>query len=122
MDSESYLNSKQYNPSMKSNLLACLMGCAITLMFAFTMSNTNPAASSAQVVSIEGLYIFTDSKPLMPYDSLGTVDLGFVWDTQYESVRNNLIKRAKREHMQADGLILKLDKKGVDKCTVIRFK
>ena len=107
---------------MKSNLLACLMGCAITLMFAFAMTNTNPAVSSAQVVSMEGLYIFTDSKPLMPYDSLGTVDLGFVWDTQYESVRNNLIKRAKKEHTQADGLILKLDKKGIDKCTVIRFK
>ena len=96
---------------MKKQLLGFVFGIGITLLFAFNRSGFNTQASTAQVNQIEGFYIFTDSRPVMPYDSLGIVEIGFITDTQYESIRNNLIKRTKTKFPNADGLILKLDKK-----------
>jgi hypothetical protein len=55
----------------------------------------------------------------MPYDSIGVIEIGFITDTQYESIRNNLIKRTKKMFPYADGIILNFDKKGVDNCIVI---
>jgi hypothetical protein len=104
---------------MKKQLLGFIFGIGITLLFAFNRSEINSQASTAQVNQIEGFYIFTDSRPVMPYDSLGIVEIGFITDTQYESIRNNLIKRTKIKFPYADGLILNFDKKGVDHCVVI---
>ena len=59
---------------------------------------------------------------MMQHDSLGIVELGFVSGTQYESIRANLIKRARKQYPDANGLILELNKKNIDKCIVIQFK
>jgi hypothetical protein len=58
----------------------------------------------------------------MPHEILGMVDLGFVSGTQYESVRTNLVKRVRKTYPNADGIILNLNKKGVDNCYVLKFK
>jgi hypothetical protein len=104
---------------MKKQLIGFILGISITMLFAFNKSSFTPQASTAQVNQIEDFYIFTDSRPVMPYDSIGIVEIGFITDTQYESIRNNLIKRTKIKFPYADGLILKFDKKGVDHCVVI---
>lgn len=57
----------------------------------------------------------------MPYDSIGTLEIGFITDTKYESIRGSLITKARNKFPNADGLIMKFDKKGVDKCIVIRI-
>jgi hypothetical protein len=94
----------------------------LTVILAFSASRYEPNQSTAEVSKVEGFYIFTDSKPVMPYDSLGEADLGFVSGTQYENIRTNLIKRARKKYPTADGLILNLNKTGLDKCNVIKFK
>lgn len=104
---------------MKKNLLSLLFALSISILFAFQGTNLQTKESTAKVNKINGLYIFTDSQPIAPYDSLGTVDIGFITGTQYEQIRNNLIKRAKAKFPNANGLIMKFDKKGIDKCTVI---
>ena len=58
----------------------------------------------------------------MPHDTLGVVDLGFVSGTQYDAIRSNLTKRARQKYPNADALILHLQKRGLDKCFVIKFK
>ena len=107
---------------MKRVFLGVLLGSCLTVILAFNMSKYVPNHSTAEVSKIEGFYIFTDSKPTMPYDSLGDVDLGIVSGTQYETIRTNLIKRARKKYQTADGIILSLNKNGLDKCNVIKFK
>lgn len=49
------------------------------------------------------------------------VELSFVTDTQYESIRNHLIKKAKKNYHDCDGIILKLNKKAIDHAEEIQF-
>ena len=107
---------------MKKSLLSFFLGSCLTCILAFKAITYEPNIATAEVFKIEGFYIFTDSKPIMQHDSLGIVELGFVSGTQYESIRANLIKRARKQYPDADGLILKPDKKSIDKCIVIQFK
>ncbi len=102
-------------------LTGLLVGICLVFIFAFKEAWYEPNKATAETFQIEGLYIFTDSKPVTPYVYLGEVDLGFVSGTQYENVRKNLIKRAKQKYPTAEGIILHLNKKGLDKCDVIKF-
>ena len=107
---------------MKKTLSGFLLGVFLAFALSFTSNEYKANHSTAETSKIDGFYIFTDSKPVMPFDSLGVVDLAFVSGTQYESIRTNLIKRAQKKYPTADGLILNLNKKGLDNCNVIKFK
>ncbi|MBI3233136.1 MAG: hypothetical protein HYZ42_03705 [Bacteroidetes bacterium] len=107
---------------MKKNIIIFLSGGFLAILLAFKAAEYTPTNATAEVINIEGFYIFTDSRPVKPYDSLGIVNLGLATDTQYESVRSNLVKRARKTPPHADGLILKLNRKGIDKCVVVKFK
>ena len=107
---------------MKKYLLGFLFGISISILLAFKASSFEPTSSTAEVNKIDDFYVFTDSKPVLPFDLLGDVDLGFVSGTQYEYIKLNLIKRAKKKFPDGDGIILNLDKKGIDKCIVIQYK
>lgn len=107
---------------MKRFSFSILVTCCLFLIFAFKLLAYEPNYSTAEVARMEGFYLFSDSKPVMPFDSLGMVDIGFVSGTQYETIRTNLIKRSRKKYPHADGLILKLNKKGLDKALVIKFR
>jgi hypothetical protein len=107
---------------MKSVFLGGVLGICMTISLAFNTDRDESSYSNAEVTKIEGFYIFMDSKPVMPYDSLGTVDLGFVSGTQYETIRANFIKRARKKYPNGDGIILHLNKSGLDKCSIIKFR
>lgn len=107
---------------MKKIASSVLIGLGLTSILAFSAAKFQPSHATAEVVMEEGFYLFTDSKPVMPYDSLGTVDLGFVTGTQYENIRSNLMKRARKKYPKADGLIFNLKKNGIDHANVIKFK
>jgi hypothetical protein len=106
---------------MKKYIKGFIFGISISILLAFTIENFKPNSSTAEVNKIEGFYIFTDCKPVIQYDSLGTIEIGFIADTQYESIRANFIKKARNKFPNANGLLLKFNKKGVDKCVVIRI-
>lgn len=106
---------------MKKHLTSFLLGLSLTMLLAFKVANFATNASTAVVNKIDGFYIFTDCKPVMPYDSIATLEIGFLTDTQYGSMRKSFIKKAKNKFSNANGLIMKFDKKGVDKCTVIKI-
>lgn len=107
---------------MKNKLNTFFIVVLVSMMFGFVAIKHEPDNATAKVSQIEGFYIFTDSKPIMHYDSLGTVGLGFITGTQYETIKSNLIKRARVKYPDADGLILELRKKGLDRAFVIKFK
>lgn len=107
---------------MKRFIAGSIAGVALTIILGFSVIRYEPGYATSELLKIDGFYIFTDSKPVMPHDSVGIVDLGFVSGTQYETVRNNLLKRARKTYPHADGIILNLNKKGLDNCQVIKFK
>ena len=107
---------------MKKSLIGFVLGISIAILPAFKEVNVIPNESTAEVNNVAGFYIFTDSKPIAPHDILGEVDLGFVSGTQYENIKTNLLKRARKMYPNGNGVILILNKNGMDKCQVIKFK
>jgi hypothetical protein len=107
---------------MKKSNVAFTLGACLMALLSFKAKKFEPNVSYATVNKMEGLYIFTDSTPLTDYDTLGVVEIGFVTGTQYESIRGNLINRTREKYPNANGLILKLDKKGVDQGVAIKLK
>lgn len=107
---------------MNRFFLGSILGLSLTLMLAFSEIGYKPNYSTAEVSKIDGFYVFTESKPILPHDSLGTVDLGFVSGTQYDNIRTNLLKRARKNYPNSDGIILNLNKNGMDFAYVIKFK
>lgn len=101
-------------------LIACF-----SLLFAlisFNKKDKGLPLASARVTQVDGLYIFTDCLPTNQFDSIGSVGLGFISGTQYDNIKTNLIKRTIKQFPEAEGLILKLNKNGLDKGIAIVFK
>lgn len=73
---------------------------------------------------MQGLYIFTDCKPLYEYEYLGSVKNGarFAGSSQYQPVRDGLIKKIKSDYPQADGVIFHFVNGAADKADAIKFK
>ena len=96
----------------------------LALLASFTNIVTYEAKkSTADVEQFQGLYVFTNSKPVMEYDYLGTVkSTGMFQDANYVSVRDRLVKRAKKDFPTADGIILDLKRNAADQASVIKFK
>lgn len=106
--------------NLKNLLFGCVCGICISLFFSFTNKAYAPKPHTAEVATLNGLMIFNDCMPVSKYESLGTVKTSFfVFDTQYESIRDNLIKRTKAQFPKANGIILKLSRKGFDQCEAI---
>ena len=100
-----------------------LLFLAILFLFVAASVSYEVKPTTGEVIQIEGMYIFTDCKPVKEYVYLGTVkNSGGINNPQYSNVRDYLIKRAKKEYDDADGLILTLNAGGADVCDVIKFK
>ena len=110
---------------MKKISLGVLIGLSLTLLIAFSSDKTQEVKNStAEVNQVEGLLIFTDCKPVKEYEYLGTVksSTGGFGNSQYEGVRNRLIKKVKNEYPKADGAIMYLNYGQADKADAIKFK
>lgn len=93
---------------MKKQILGFFIGITVATGFAFTSNEYSAGPSTAEAGKVEGLYVFTDCKPVLAYDSLGLVDPGFITGTQYENIRNSIIKRVIKKHPEAEGVIFLL--------------
>jgi hypothetical protein len=109
---------------MKKIIIGAFAGMMLLSALAFKMAY-DLKNSSAEVEQMEGYYIFVDSKPVKEYEYLGTVkgaSIGGFGDTQYSGIRDNMIKRAKKDYPKADGLIFSFSSSGRDKVDAIKFK
>ncbi|MBI5856701.1 MAG: hypothetical protein HZB42_03540 [Sphingobacteriales bacterium] len=93
----------------------------IIVLLAFTGSHNQSEKNNAEVNQVQGLYIFSDSKPKHHYEYLGTVianetqvgktALGqpvytCFCDLTYSQLRDNLIKLAKKKFKEGNGIII----------------
>ena len=103
---------------MKTFLFICLSFLCLASSVSYEVKK-----STAEVNQVEGLYIYTDCKPVQEYIYLGSVkSTGSLNNPQYTNVRDYLIKKAHKEYENADAVILSLNAGGQDVCDVIRFQ
>ncbi len=86
-------------------------------------ARVNPNVSQAEVNQLQGVFVFTDSKPTGDFEYLGTVKTGIGFNSgQYQPVRDLLIKKLKKNFPQADGAIFHFNDGNADGCDAIKFK
>ena len=107
---------------MKKTILGVFIGFTITATLGFTSMSYEPKKETAEVEQMQGLYIFTDSKPVLEYEYLGTVKATIGMDSQYQGVRNKMIDKARKDFPNADALIMQFKSGGTDRCDAIKFK
>ena len=94
---------------MKKVIYGSLIGICLTLLVACTVANYEPKKATGEVEQIEGLYIFTDSKPVLKYEQLGQVKISYSIEKQYQDARYDLIKKVKNDFPTAEGLIMLIE-------------
>lgn len=83
----------------------------------FSFSKLDVDKSAATVNTVEGVYVFTDSKPTQAYDYLGTVN-AMTMNGLYTEERSASIKQAKKKYPTVEGIIIHDD----GKADAIKFK
>lgn len=91
-----------------------------SLFFFYTVVSFGQANCEATVSTLYGVCVFVDSKPLIDYDYLGTIESkGIVVSKDYEDLMPKIVKRAKDKYPDADGVIFTGN---IYSCQVIQFK
>ena len=91
---------------------------AFTLLCSLKYPTYDVKASTGEVNTIEGLYIFTDAKPVKETEYLGSVKIGFAVSGSYQEIINKLAKKVRKEYPAAQALIFD----GNDKAQAVKFK
>jgi hypothetical protein len=106
---------------MKNLTLGILLGFALTGSIAMR-SYYEVKKNTAEVEQFQGLFVFTDSKPVSEYQYLGSVKIVLKLNGEYQAIRDKLIKNCKKEYPEADGLIMHFANNGVDRADAIKLK
>ena len=82
-----------------------LLGITITFLISFTVSEYVVSKQTANVEQKSGLYIFTQSKPVMQYEYIATVKSGMTASGYYDEVINSIVRKVKKDYPTADAII-----------------
>jgi hypothetical protein len=100
---------------MKKNILS------LALMALMSVPVFAQNQSMAEAEKINGVFVFTDSRPVTEYEYLGVVHQTF-WATEYIGTRNRLIRKAKKKYPECDAVIIRTSSWERDQADVIKFK
>lgn len=76
----------------------------------------------ARANKVNGLYVFTDCEPVNEYDIVEREGAAIGWSSEYQAVRDKLVKKAVKDVPDAAGVILTFSTGGIDRAAVIKFK
>lgn len=108
---------------MKLNKYFLYIAIGLFSFYGFKQNDVDPKAQ-ATVKQFNGYYIFTDSKPNLPYDNVGTVKARVgITGLGYPEIKDKLMEKVKREYPYGDAVILRLAPSGsINFADVIKFK
>ncbi len=111
-------NSKQIDEP-KGGFMSLDIGDETSRTVEYTVNN-----KTAEVNQVQGFYLFVESEPVKAYKYLGTVgkSMSLFGSGQYTDMRDKLIKKAKRNFPNANGLIFHFKDGGRDKVDVIQIE
>ena len=95
-----------------------------TLLFTLLIAaKARQDINRAEVNQVQGIMIFTDSKPLQQYKYLGTVKaFRMAGSSQYQPLRDHLVKKLKKDYPAANGAIFHLTSGGTDYADAIKLQ
>jgi hypothetical protein len=91
---------------MKKIIFGLLLGVSFTALVGAGIEAYTVSKSTANVETMQGVRVFTDSKPVMEYEYLGTVKMTIALSGKYSEVRDFLIKTAKKKYPQCEAIII----------------
>lgn len=89
-------------------LYTFIAGLVFAGLFSFTHLQTayDARKSTAEVEQYQGIYIFTDCKPVLEYEYIGKVTAFWIAKTDYETVRDEITRQVKKKQKDANAVIL----------------
>lgn len=102
---------------MKKLILGVIIGVSFTAVIGASIENYVVNKNTADVQAYQNIRVFTDCKPVAEYEYIGTVKVTFASNGFYSELRDILIKNARKQYPNAEGIII-----NKDKADVIRFK
>jgi hypothetical protein len=82
-----------------------------------------PDTNKAEVNIIQGMMIFTDSRPVSTYTYIGTISGTFAaMNPQYTNVRDKIISKVKIKFPEANAIIFNLNSGGADKADAVKIQ
>jgi len=101
--------------------IAALVFILVCASQGFIPKPNNYDKDMARVTKYQGLYVFMQCQPLGEYQELGTVKkTGIVWNGDPTEMYETLVKKAKKNYDDAQGIIF--DDVKMEHATVIKFK
>lgn len=95
----------------------------ISILLLCSFAYSQKEKNIARVDQVSGLYIFVDSEPISKYEYLGTKKCHItMWSSQYQTVRDQLIRKVKKEYPKANGIIIHFHDGGTDLADAIYIK
>lgn len=109
---------------MKKLVIGVLAGMSITCLVAMKSNFYDVKKSTAEVEQLQGIYVFSDSKPVSEFQYLGTVKTTFfkLGSKEYQGIRNAMIRKAKEDYPTCDGIIISFNDGGTNRADAIKFK
>lgn len=102
---------------MNKQIIYFFSGIFLIFLLSAGYENYVVGKQTAHADRFQNVYVFTDSKPVMEYEYLGTVKVKLGITGYYDETRDILIKNAKKEYPQLDAIIIR-----EFKADVIKFK
>lgn len=118
---ENKKNMKKIEKVIKGSLPMILL-FSVVILSGYVADVYKAKKQTAEVEQLQGVYIFTNSKPVLEYDFLGSIKVGVAMSADYQTIRNKLMKKARKDYPRADGLIFYFNKGQADRCDAIKFK
>ena len=102
---------------MKKIIFGLLLGVSFTALVGAGVQAYTVSKSTANVDMQQNVCVFTDSKPVMEYEYLGSVKMSISWSGKYSEIRNYLVKTARSKYPTCEAIII-----DGNKADVVKFK
>ena len=102
---------------------ALLFTIVAGVLLSFTVIEYQVKKNTCEAAQYQGYYMFVDCRPVWDFEYLGTISGSstFAWSEKYETVRDKMLRKAKKDFPAADGLIFTFNGAST-KVDAIKFK
>lgn len=109
---------------LKTTIMKKLIIAAVLSAFALYAGASFIKFNEAVVNQEQGIYLFVECVPANEYEFLGDVkhSISFAGSGQFDSVKKDLIKKARKQYPNCNGLIFHFVDGGTDRADAILLK
>jgi hypothetical protein len=109
---------------MKKLLFGLILGISFTALVGAGVESYQANKQTAEISKRLGISVCTDCTPVLEYDKIGEVVLHTYWSRDYGTIRDALVKKARKDYPNCDGILCYPENNGLTavRADVIKFK